>query len=378
MASLAEISLRIGWYVFGFLLCVNFPLAVVKLYEEKKYWRIQARSLLFSLTSLLAGGIVGIVAALLALPVRVPLLSDTSSSLVQEIGNGFLEIFPRSMAAVLLSPGGLIVPALIFALSVGLAMAHDPIAARPVANLLDSLSRILHTINVFITEIVGILLIPISARAFHVVSASTEGGIYSSFLFIVAVASFGLIAVVIPLVVFLINGRKNPFPLIFSNIPAVLAAFMSGNLRFSSGSAIRLARENIGIKRRYNAVIMPSTLIFGRMGTAFIAALAFVIILSSYSQLTISLPSLFLIALLIPAATIVASMSLDAGPIVVLTLSCGLFGRGFENGYLVMVPVAMILAMEAALIDALWMGLAQALASPRLVPLDPKDLRHFI
>jgi Na+/H+-dicarboxylate symporter len=282
------------------------------------------------------------------------------------------------LAAAFLSPGGLIAPALVFALSVGLAMAHDPIAARPIANLLDSLSRVLHTINVFITEILGVLLIPISARALHVVSTSLNGGIYSSFLLIMAAASFGLVAMVIPLAIFLLNGRKNPFPLIFSNIPAVLAAFISGNLRFSSGSTIRLARENIGIKRRYNAVIMPTTLIFGRMGTAFIAALSFVIILSSYSQLTISMPSLLLIAMIIPMATIMASATMDAGPIVVLTLSCGFFGRGFENGYLVMVPVALFLSMAAALIDALWMGLAQVVAARRHVPLDPKDPRHFI
>jgi len=378
LASLAEISLRIGWYVFGFLLCVNFPLAVLKLYEEKKFWRIEARSMAFSLISLFTGGLMGIAAALLVLPVRIPLLSDTSSQSVRSIGSGLAEIFPRNLAAAFLSPGGLIAPALVFALSVGLAMAHDPIAARPIANLLDSLSRVLHTINVFITEILGVLLIPISARALHVVSTSLNGGIYSSFLLIMAAASFGLVAMVIPLAIFLLNGRKNPFPLIFSNIPAVLAAFISGNLRFSSGSTIRLARENIGIKRRYNAVIMPTTLIFGRMGTAFIAALSFVIILSSYSQLTISMPSLLLIAMIIPMATIMASATMDAGPIVVLTLSCGFFGRGFENGYLVMVPVALFLSMVAALIDALWMGLAQVVAARRHVPLDPKDPRHFI
>lgn len=193
-----------------------------------------------------------------------------------------------------------------------------------------------------------------------------------------ASASLCLIVLVIPLAVFLLNGRKNPFPLIHSNVPAVLAAFVSGSLRFSSGSTIRLARENMGIKRRHIAVITPSMLIFGRMGTAFVAALSFVIILSSYSQLTISLPSLILIAFIIPLATIMASATIDAGPIVVLTLSCGFFGRGFENGYLVMVPVALFLSMVAALIDALWMGLAQAVAARRLVPLDPKDMLHFI
>ena len=98
-------------------------------------------------------------------------------------------------------------------------------------------------------------------------------------------------------------GRNNPFLIIFSGLPAALAAIASGNLRFSSGTTLRQTRENLGIKRRYNAILMPAGLFFGRAGTAFVAALSFVIILSSYSLLAISIPNLLLIALIIPLAT---------------------------------------------------------------------------
>ncbi|MFA5851843.1 MAG: hypothetical protein WC820_04045, partial [Spirochaetales bacterium] len=116
----------------------------------------------------------------------------------------------------------------------------------------------------------------------------------------------------------------------------------------------------------------------GRAGTAFVAALSFVIILSSYSLLAVSIPNLLLIALIIPLATLAASASLQNGPLAVLTLGCGLFGRGFENGYLVMVPIAFLLSMTAALIDALWISAAQTIAARRLIPHDLKPSKHFI
>ncbi|HWR11822.1 MAG TPA: cation:dicarboxylase symporter family transporter [Rectinemataceae bacterium] len=378
LASVAELSIRIGYYVFGALLCVNIPLSVLKLYEEKKFWSIGLKSLRFFLLSLFAATAIGIAAALVALPVRIPLLSDTSSQSVQSIGSGLFEIFPESLGAIFLGPGGRIVPAIVFAFIIGLAMAHDPIAARPAANLLDSLSRIFHTINAFMTEILGVLLIPISARALYLVTTSLGGGIYASFLLILGIASSALLLLFIPLAIFLLSGRKNPIPVLYSGLPAALAALISGNLRFSAGLTMRQARENLGIKRRYNAIAMPAGLLFGRAGTAFVAAISFVIILSSYSQLAISIPSLIAIFLLIPATTILASSSMQSGPIAVLTLSCGFFGRGFENGYLVMVPIAMLLSMIASLIDALWIGASQALVARHIIARDQKDSRHFI
>ena len=61
-----------------------------------------------------------------------------------------------------------------------------------------------------------------------------------------------------------------------------------------------------------------------------------------------------------------------------LTLGCGLFGKGFENGYLVMVPIAFLLSMTAAFIDALWISAAQSLAARHLVARDMKAPKHFI
>jgi Na+/H+-dicarboxylate symporter len=378
VAAIAEIALRIGYYILAALLCVNLPLSVVKLYEEKTFWAIELKASLYFIGSLIISSIAGILTALAFLPVRIPLLSDTSSQTAQGLGNGLLDVFPQSLGAIFINAGVSIVPALAFFLILGFAMAHDPMAAKPVANLLDSLSRILHTINVFITEILGVLLIPISARALHLVASAVSPGIYSSFLALLAFASAAMAAIVFPLAIYLLGERKNPFHSLFANLPASLAALASGSLRFSTGTTIRQTREDYGIKRRYNAATIPLGLLLGRAGTAFVAALSFVIILSSYSHLALSLPSLLLIAVFVPVATTAASASPQNGPITVLTLACGLFGRGFENGYLVMVPIAAVLSMAAAFLDALWIGASQAIVARRHIPRDGKAPRHYI
>lgn len=378
IAFLAEISVRIGYYLLVPLLFTNLSLSAVKLYEEKKFWGVLLKSILFFSLSLVIATLMGIVGALIALPVRVPLLADTSAQTVPGIGNLLFEIFPQSLGTIFLHSGEYIVPVLVLSLALGLAMAHDPVAARPASALLDSLSRIFHVINTFITEILGVLLIPITAKALHVVMSSVSSGIYSSFLTILVIESLAFLVLFIPLAIFFLSGKKNPFPILYSSLAPALASFGSGNLRFSTGSLIRHVRENLGTKRRYNSVITPTGLLFGRIGTAFVTATSFVIILSSYSQMGISLSNLLWMAIAIPFATIVMGASPQNGPVVVLTLLCSLFGKGFENGYLVMVPIGYLLSMIAALIDAVWITAANALIARKQIPRDQKPARHFI
>ncbi len=374
----SELAFRIGFYVMEALLLVNLPLAVVKLYEEKRFWKLTGTSLAFFSISLIVASTLGLVTALAFLPIRLPLLSDISAPVAQAFGKGWMSIFPDNLSELILKSGDMPIPALIFSLCVGLAIAHDPIAAKPLTDILDSFSRILHTINVFITEIVGALLIPISAQAFHNMARTLDGGIYGSFLAVLTLAWLSFALVIMPLALFFLGGKKNPYPLIYSNLPAALAAFSSGRLRFALGTILRQTRENQGIKRRYNALFMPSGLVFGRVGSAFIAAFSFVAILSSYTQLSLSLPRLSLVALIVPLATVAASFSLGSGPIAIITIGCALFGKGFENGFLIMAPIAILLSTMSGFLDALWIGAGQSIIARRNLKADPKLPRNFI
>jgi Na+/H+-dicarboxylate symporter len=378
IATLAEISLRLGYYAVISLLCVNLPLGIMKVSESGILWKMLRRILRFDVLSLFVASAIGIAAALLALPVRIPLMADISAPTAMRPLDAILSIFPKALGPALAGAGEFVFPALALAFALGLAMAHDSVAARPLANLLDSASRVLYTLNTFITELVGLFLIPIGARALHSISSALADGAFGTFALLLGGVTLFAALVLIPAIAFFLGGKRNPYPLVFANLPGMLASAASGNLRFSAGTAIRQVSENLGVKRRYNSIALPGVLLFGRAGTALVTSLALVVILSSYSPVVISGLNLLFILLLVPLSTILAGSSIQNGPMVAITFACTFFGRGFENGFLVMAPFAFVLASAATFLDIAWIGCAHVLASPRQIPAEIKSPQHFI
>jgi Na+/H+-dicarboxylate symporter len=374
----AGIALRIGYYVFLPLLVTGIPLAVMKLCEEKKFWPIALRSLIYFILSSFIAALLGILVAQIPDIARLPLLADTASNAAQGLGQRLVDLFPANLGSLSGFSGDLAMPLLLLGLIVGLAMAHDPAAAKPVANILDSASRILYTINTFITEIFSVLLIPVTADSLNSLSKSLGNGAFSSFAAILIISSMAAVFILLPIVAYFALGRENPFPLIFAFLASSLAALASGNLRFAAGTMVREGAEDLGLRRRYSSVVMPIGLVFGRAGTTFVTAMCSIFILSSYSPLAGSFGNVLLMLIVVPAATIIAGAAIPGGPIAVLTLVCGIFGKGFENGYLVVAPIALLLSIVATALDLVWVGISQILCARRLVPAERKLSQHFI
>jgi Na+/H+-dicarboxylate symporter len=359
------------------MLVTGLPLAVMKLFEEKKFWPIARRSFVYFVVSSLIAALLGILVAQIPDIARLPLLADTASAAAQGIGQRLVELFPANLGSLSVFSGNLAIPLLLLGLVVGFAMAHDPAAAKPVANLLDSASRIFYTINTFITEVFSVLLIPVTADSLNSLSKSLGNGAFSSFAAVLLLSSTAAV-LLIPLVAYFALGRKNPFPFIFAFLASSLAALASGNLRFAAGTMVREGAEDMGLRRRYSSVILPMGLVFGRAGTTFVSAMCSIFILSSYSPLAGSLGNMLLLLVVVPAATVVSGAEIPGGPIGVLTLVCGIFGKGFENGYLVATPIALLLSIAATALDLLWVGISQVLCARRLVPAEKKPSQHFI
>jgi Na+/H+-dicarboxylate symporter len=336
------------------------------------------RSILFFSFSTLAATILGLAAAYIPGQWKLPLFTGSATYTGSSIAAVLFDVFPKNASQLIGNPSEFAFPLLIFSLITGLAMAHDPLAANPTINLLDSMSRILYTINTFITEIIGILLIPITARSLYIATFTPYSAPYMRFLASSTVAAIFVFLLLLPMALFFVLGKKNPFPYIYSSLPAALASFFSGNLRFSAGTIIRQSRENIGMKRRYGGITLPVSILCGRAGTAFFSAMASVAILSSYSPISLSLSNLFFMVFLVPTATILSGITASGSVIAVLTISSSLFARGFENGYLILVPIAIQLSMLATFFDALWIGTTLSICSGKHIPYDRKASAHFI
>jgi hypothetical protein len=57
---------------------------------------------------------------------------------------------------------------------------------------------------------------------------------------------------------------------------------------------------------------------------------------------------------------------------------CALYGKGFENGFLIAAPVALPLVAMGAFLDALWAGAASLLLARKSGLAQEKEARFFV
>jgi hypothetical protein len=61
-----------------------------------------------------------------------------------------------------------------------------------------------------------------------------------------------------------------------------------------------------------------------------------------------------------------------------LTALCALYGRGFENGYLIILPIALPLIAAGAFLDTLWAGCLTILLAKDAGQMNEKEARYYI
>ncbi|MBU0927182.1 MAG: dicarboxylate/amino acid:cation symporter, partial [Spirochaetes bacterium] len=79
-----------------------------------------------------------------------------------------------------------------------------------------------------------------------------------------------------------------------------------------------------------------------------------------------------------PAIALLLGAAPRSGPLVALAALCASYGRGFESGYILLVPAALPLAMVAAFVDSVCMSCVIAAVADSEGFSQAKDARHFI
>jgi len=378
LGFLFDLSIRIGRYALVPLVLFSVPVAVFEQNEDKEFWKGLGRTLLVLLAAVAALSVVGVVVAAVVHPARIPLVADAATAgKVPGIKELLLALFPESPFAAIAS-GQFLLPTYVLALLLGLAFSHDRAATRPAVLLFDALSRVFYQINSFFAEFLGILIIAATARNVLEIRAAPRTDVYRPLLVTVGVEALVVALVVLPAALWFFGGKKNPYRVLYALLAPSLAALVSGDLYFPLGSLMKHSKESLGIRRRANALDIPLAAIFGRAGTALVTSTAFIVVLSSYSNLGVSLGSLLWIVVFAPLAVLLVGSSPDRGTMAALMSLCALYGKGFENGFLIAAPVALPLIAIGAFLDALWAGCATILLARRAGLAQEKEARFFI
>ena len=378
LAFLSTLSVRIGRYVLLPLVLFSVPVAVYELNEDKQFWKLLLGTCLILLASVMVFALVGVLTAALSHPARIPLLSDTSSTTAAPSFRGLLlDLFPSSFFGAL-TEGDYLLPVYFMAILLGITFSFDKNATKPALTLFDSFSRIFYQLNSFFVEFLGILMIFVTAASIFAFRESIHTDVYTPLLIVVGVELLVMTLVVIPAVLYFACGRKNPYRYIYALLGPALIALVSGDVYFAFGALMRHAKESLYIKRRSNAAVLPLAIVFGRAGTVLVTATAFIVVLSSYSNIGISPGSLLWILAISPLVALLLGAAPGQGVLAALMVVCSLYGKGFENGFLIVAPVAAPLASAGAFLDTLWAGCISLMISKHHDPMQEKEIRFYI
>ncbi|MDR3343226.1 MAG: cation:dicarboxylase symporter family transporter [Treponema sp.] len=376
---LQEPAIGIGRYAMVPILVFSLSVAVYELRQDDFFWRLLFRWFLVMLGTTLLVISSGILVTLLFPPARIPILIEEQVAAVSLGGvDNITALFPSNMFAVLVSDGVYVLPLCVFAFFFGIGLSYDRSYTKPIIALVDSLSRIFYHIGVFFSEILGFVIITLSAYwaiRYHTI---IRGDAFRDLILLLGIFSAVLGLIVLPLLLYFLGPKTHPWAIVYGSLGPALAGFFSGDINFTFPVLLRHVKESLGVRRRVNAVTLPLFAIFGRAGSAMVAAMAFIVIIKSYSSLEITMADIVAIGMRACIISFLLVRHPGDAAYTALAVLCLHYGRGFEAGYLILKPIAFYLIAVGAFLDVMIASLATYALAKITGFQETKSIRHFI
>jgi Na+/H+-dicarboxylate symporter len=345
-----DMAIRIGRYSLAPILVFSLTMAICELRQEKRFWSLIFRTFLVMLGSAVFVISAGILAVILFPPARIPVqIAEQVTMISLETREQLRDIFPPNMFSVLVGDG--VFPICVFAFFCGMGLAHDRHVCKPVITVVDSLSRIFYHIVSFFAEILGLAMIALGA--YWTVQSREAGGDFHNFMYILGMLGAVLGLVLLPLLLYLFKDTRNPWMAVYGALGPGIAALFSGDINFSLPLLMRQAKEGLGIRRRVNMITLPFFATFGRAGSAMVAAVAFIVIVKSYSSLEMTTMHIISIGIRALVISFFLSRYPGDGAYTALALLCQNYGAGYQAGYLILKPIAFYIIAIGACLDVL-------------------------
>jgi Na+/H+-dicarboxylate symporter len=374
-----QFALRLGRYSAVPLLFFALIVAIYQLQMDKAFWPLAGKCALVILGAAALVIALGIGVTLLFPPARIPIqIAEQVETSSLDLGATVLRIFPDNMFAVLPGDGTFILPLCVLAFFLGMGLSFDRNYAKPLISLTDSLSRIFYHIAAFFTEIIALAVIVLSAYWAVRYHAAIQTGVFRDLMLLLGILCAALVFGVFPLILYLLHPRANPWAVLYGSLGPALAALFSGDLNFTLPLIIRHSKENLGVRRRANSVITALFTVFGRAGSAMVAAVSFIVIIKSYSSLGISLGDVAAIGLRAFFLSFLLAAYPGTGAFTALAALGMGYGRGFDSGYLNLKPIAFYMVAAGTFIDVMICSFASFAIARTNGLQEDKDMRYFI
>ncbi|MDR2403205.1 MAG: cation:dicarboxylase symporter family transporter [Spirochaetaceae bacterium] len=374
-----ELALRIGRYGVVPVLVFSLAIGIYELRQDSKFWGIIFRSFLVMAGSGLFVIAAGIMVTLFFPPARIPILIEEQVEAISlGVRESVLDLFPSNMFAVLGSEGLYLFPVYVFAFFLGMGLSYDRNYTKPVLSLMDSLSRIFYHIASFFSEILALVIIILAAYWAVRYNEVLRAGVFKDLLLLLGIFSVILGFIILPLFLYLVKPKTNPWAELYGSLGPAIAAFFSGDINFTMPVLLRHAKENLGARRRINTVTIGLFTTFGRAGSAMVAAIAFIVIIKSYSSLGVTPMDVAAIGFRAFLISFLLARHPGDGAYTALAVLCAGYGRGFEAGYLILKPMAFYLVSVGTFLDVIIASFSTFAIAKMTGFQEEKSPRHFI
>jgi Na+/H+-dicarboxylate symporter len=376
--SLSTLAINILRIMLVPLFLFSIPVAVHELHGDKKLLRTIVRCTIYSGLAILLLTLIGTAGAILFSTSRIPLGSESGTTMfLPSLQQLLLSGFPNNIFNSL-SGSDYVLPILLLGIVLGLAFSNDKNAVKPVLQLSDAMSRIVWHINSFIIEIFPLPLIFLSAARIKEIKNINDFLPYSKLFQLLGIEIIIVLVVLLPLLLFIGARRKNPLRVLYALIAPALIAAISADAYAPGGILLRHLKESLGVRRRVGSLAAPLAMVLGRPGTAMVSATSFIIILNSYSSLGLGPNAFFWILGMVPLSVLMSAAAPGLGPAACVAFLSQSYGKGFESGYLLILPIALPLQAIAVFLDTLILGAIVYLTASGEHEAMHKEIRHYI
>ena len=379
LSWLERLAIGIGRYALVPMLFFSLTVAVYELRQDSQFWRLVFQSLILIVGCAVFVITTGILVTLIFPPSRIPILIEEQLEMVSlNTAGNILELFPSNMFSALGGNGIFLMPVYVLAFFLGMGLTYDRNYTKPVISLVDSLSRIFYHIASFFSEILAIVIIAISAywaiRFHSVLRADIFRDLIVTLGIFTVILGFGIL----PLFLYFLKPKCNPWVVLYGSLGQALAGFFSGDVNFTLPVIFRHLKENLGVRRRSSTVTLTIFTIFGRAGSAMVAAAAFIVIIQSYVSLEITAGDIFIIGANAFLISFLLAGCPGTGAYMALAALCMAYGKGYESGYLILKPLAFYLISIGTFLDIMIMTFASYAIARFNGFQDDKRIDHFI
>ena len=379
MEILQKLIVNIGLYAIFPMIFFSIGAAVVELKNDGRLLMLCLRLVLYLLAATVVLTILGMISVLLFSPERILIGREQPVEFSLMPFRDFLfSVFPENTFGVFEGKGFFLLPVYVAALVLGLNLSFDKVTTRPVLQLFDSFSRIFFHLNKYIVKFLSFGMVVITAYFLFQIRSTEEIVYFRQLALLFTVNAVLVVFGLLPLLMYFLGGKQNPYKFLFGSVSTLLIAFLSGNSFTTLPLIIKNGKNNLGIPRKVGAVSYPLFVMFGRAGTAMITSISFITILRSYTSLGLDLKHILDIFLFSAGLSFIAGTTNSAGIFAVIAIMCGIYGEQIENGYLILKPAIPLLISFSAFIDTAVMIFASALVCKHENYLEDTEVRDMI